>query len=139
MQRTLRFLWFGQVTGALGHILFYWVQENTYGEQNFLKFLSDALGKTVSATSYFVILGNTCLALILIYLFLRSEESSISGSLFTMALIFIPIAVAIVYTIYEMYQSQHPKYQDNHLLDATLGWVACLTVWILAILSYKPR
>ena len=132
-------LWFPmlgtQILGVIGHQFFFYVQENFYAKQNFLKPINTALNNQTSATTYFVVLYMTAIW-VLLYLLLTKPaflESSIGRfGIFVWSLV--PLCV---YEAYEVYQMNHPTYYDNHILDMVLAVLATLTIWFVVWLRIK--
>ena len=117
------------VLGLIGHIFFYYVQENFYTQSNFLKPINDILNSQTSATTYFVVLylaaTQMILALFVIFLTLR-----IQFWLKVLIYYLAPILPGLVYTAYEYQQMLNPTYPDNHILDIVLAWAAIFTFWV---------
>ncbi len=114
-----------QLLGVVGETFFYIVQENQYGQKNFLEPVFNELGIfQLSMTSFFVcliLIGN---GLVITFRFL---EPNLAYKPAGMNILFsVPIATAIVYSLYEFNQSINPPYPDNHFIDALMGWLACL-------------
>lgn len=128
IERLFKFNLALQMIGVLGHQFFYWVQENFYGEPNFLKPISDALNAQTSATSFFVVLGMTASGMAF---FMLSTENRpfIMGIKKIFWLYALPIIPGSIYTLYEIHQMYNPTYPDNCVLDITLGWLAVIVFW----------
>lgn len=125
-----------QILGVTGHQFFFWVQENFYGDPNFLKPISDALNSQVSATSFFVVLGMTGTGMS-IFTLMTSGSQYVLGLNKAIFYYLLPIIPGLVYTAYEYYQYNHPTYFDNNLLDVVLGWLAISVFWIAYTLVFK--
>ena len=118
-----------QMVGVIGHQFFYWVQENFYGDPNFLKPVSDALNNQTSATSFFAVLGmiGSGMSFFMIYAF--NNKPTLFGLSKMLWLYILPIIPVIVYTAYEYHQMLHPTYPDNHILDLVVAWIAPFVYW----------
>lgn len=117
------------VGGLIGHIFFYWVQENFYTQPNFLKPIEDLLNNQTSATTYFVVLSSTATQMILV-LFITMILDSISFGLKVIGHFLAPIIPFAVYCFYEYQQMLNPPYPDNHILDMVVAGLALLTFWV---------
>lgn len=127
-----------QMFGVIGHQFFYWVQENFYGDPNFLKPINDLLHNQTSATSFFVIFNLTTL---LIYGFLGFTKviGCYRNKIAVVGVFLMPILAGIIYSLYEYWQMNHPTYPDNHILDAQLGWLACLIYLTTLLWANKAK
>jgi hypothetical protein len=134
--RLWSFVFALQLLGGAGHSFFYWVQENFYGTENFLKPINDALNNQTSATTYFVVLSMTA-SWVLLYLFFAKKDDfldSTPGRVGVYLWTLIPLAV---YEAYEYYQMLHPTYYDDHIMDMVLAFLAVLTLWIVIWLRMR--
>lgn len=117
-----------ELIGTMGHLMFFEVQENFYGKQNVLKPLYNNLGVfQLSMTSYFISLTIIGVGMLGMFFFLLCFEEMIHPKIVQSCFYLLPIAGAVVYTLYEINQSIHPTYPDRFALDACLSWLACLT------------
>lgn len=113
------------------------IQENAYHRVNFLKFLSDFLGNQVSLTSFFGLTAFSCAGIMFLSIFyivgLKREYIPL------WFIFLVPFPLGCLNTLYEIWQTYHPQYFDNNVLDIIAGWLGVVVTWLIISIMLRKK